>query len=138
MGRILALDYGMKRVGVAVTDELKIIAGSLETVSTKDIMTFLKDYTSKETVETIVVGEPKQMDYTDSQSAGMIEEFIKKLKIALPAIPVARADERFTSKMASQVISRSGLKKKDRQNKGLIDSISATLILQTYMEGINL
>ena len=138
MGRILALDYGMKRVGVAVTDELKIIAGSLETVSTKDIMTFLKDYTSKETVETIVVGEPKQMDYTDSQSAGMIEEFIKKLKIALPDIPVARADERFTSKMASQVISRSGLKKKDRQNKGLIDSISATLILQTYMEGINL
>jgi putative holliday junction resolvase len=137
MGRILAIDYGKKRVGIAVTDELKIIASSLETVNTSEIIPFLKKYTAKENLETIVVGEPKQMDYTDSESAQIIEEFIKKLKTALPEIPVVRADERFTSKIASQVISKSGLKKKERQNKALIDSISATLILQTYLETVS-
>lgn len=134
MGRILAIDYGKKRVGIAVTDELKIIANPLETVSASEIITFLKEYTAKESVETIVVGEPKQMNYTDSQSAKSINEFIKKLNIAIPYIPVVRSDERFTSKIASQVISKSGLKKKDKENKALIDRISATLILQTYLE----
>ena len=138
MSRILAIDYGQKRVGLAVTDELKIIANSLTTVPSKDIFVFLKDYLSKENVECFVVGEPKQMNYTVSESAKFIEPFVKKLAKTFPDIPVERMDERFTSKMASQAILHSGLKKKARQNKALIDKVSATLILQSYLKFKNI
>jgi len=138
MSRILAIDYGQKRVGLAVTDELKLIANSLATVPSKDIFVFLKDYLSKENVECFVVGEPKQMNYTVSESAKFIEPFVKKLAKTFPDIPVERMDERFTSKMASQAILHSGLKKKARQNKALIDKVSATLILQSYLKFKNI
>ena len=138
MSRILAIDYGQKRVGLAVTDELKLIANSLATVPSKDIFVFLKDYLSKENVECFVVGEPKQMNYTVSESAKFIEPFVKKLAKTFPDIPVERMDERFTSKMASQAILQSGLKKKARQNKALIDKVSATLILQSYLKFKNI
>lgn len=138
MSRILAIDYGQKRVGLAVTDELKLIANSLATVPSKDIFVFLKDYLSKENVECFVVGEPKQMNYTVSESAKFIEPFVKKLAKMFPDIPVERMDERFTSKMASQAILQSGLKKKARQNKALIDKVSATLILQSYLKFKNI
>ncbi|MCA0132100.1 Holliday junction resolvase RuvX [Winogradskyella alexanderae] len=133
MGRILAIDYGMKRTGLAVTDELQIIASGLITVDSKDIIAFLTNYVAKEKVEKIVVGLPKQMDNTASESEIYIQLFLKRLKKALPQIPVERVDERFTSKMAFQTMIDSGLKKKQRQNKALIDEISATLILQSYL-----
>ena len=138
MGRILAIDYGRKRVGIAVTDELKIIANALTTVHSKDIIKFLKDYLSKEKVECIVVGLPKQMSGEASESEKIITPFIKQLKKEFPEMPVDRYDERFTSKMASRTMIEAGLKKKDRQNKALVDSISATLILQSYMESKSL
>lgn len=138
MSRILAIDYGQKRVGLAVTDELKIIASSLTTVATKDIFIFLKDYLSKENVECFVVGQPKQMNYTDSESVKFIEPFVKKLAKTFPDITVDRMDERFTSKIASQTILQSGINKKARQNKALIDKVSATLILQSYLEFKNI
>lgn len=137
MGRILAIDYGQKRVGLAVTDELQLIANSLTTVHSKDIITFLKDYVNKEKVDCFVVGEPKQMNNQPSESAKFIEPFIKQLKKQFPDISIARTDERFTSKIASQTILTAGLKKKDRQNKELIDTISATIILQSYLETKN-
>ena len=136
MGRIIAIDYGRKRVGLAVTDELKMIATSMGTVHSKDIIEFLKTYLSSEKVECIVVGEPKQMNNENSDSAKFIEPFVKLLIKTFPAIPVKRFDERFTSKMAFQTMIDAGLKKKDRQNKELIDSISATIILQSYMESM--
>jgi len=134
MGRILAIDYGQKRVGIAVTDELQLIANSLDTVHSKDIFTFLKEYLKKEKVDCFVIGEPKQMNNQASESIKYINPFINQLKKEFPDIPIERCDERFTSKIASQTILISGLKKKDRQDKSLIDSISATIILQTYME----
>jgi len=134
MGRILAIDYGKKRVGIAVTDELQMIANGLKTVGSHELFPFLKDYVSRETVELFVVGEPKQMDYTDSEARKYIEPFITKLKTEFPAIPVERMDERFTSKMAFQTMIDAGLNKKARQNKALVDTISATIILQSYME----
>ena len=134
MGRILAIDYGRKRVGIAVTDELKMIANSLTTVHSKDIITFLKDYTEKESVECFVIGEPKQMNGKLSESERFIEPFIKLLKKEFPDIKIERFDERFTSKIAVRTMVDAGIKKKDRQNKALIDSISATLILQSYLE----
>ena len=137
MGRILAIDYGRKRVGLAVTDELKMIAGSLGTIHSKDVVDYLKKYVTNENVECFVVGEPKQMNNTNSESAKFIEPFVKLLKQTFPSIIIKRFDERFTSKMAFQTMIDAGLKKKDRQNKALIDSISATLILQSYMESIN-
>lgn len=133
MGRILAIDYGTKRTGLAITDEMQIIASGLTTVVTNDLITFLKDYISKENVEKIVVGEPKQMDNTASESEVYIQKFLKQLGKAIPNIPVVRVDERFTSKMAFQTMIDSGLKKKQRKNKALVDEISATLILQSYM-----
>lgn len=133
MGRILAIDYGTKRSGLAITDEMQIIASGLTTVVTNDLITFLKDYISKENVEKIVVGEPKQMDNTASESEVYIQKFLKQLGKAIPNIPVVRVDERFTSKMAFQTMIDSGLKKKQRKNKALVDEISATLILQSYM-----
>ena len=133
MARILALDFGTKRTGVAVTDELQIIASGLTTVPTKELMSFLKSYVSEEDVELFVVGEPKQMNYEASESEVSISKFLEALKRTIPHIPVKRVDERFTSKMAFQTMLDSGLKKKQRQDKTLIDEISATIILQSYL-----
>ncbi|MFD1163171.1 MULTISPECIES: Holliday junction resolvase RuvX [Hwangdonia] len=133
MARILAIDYGKKRTGIAVTDELQIIASGLTTVDTKVLIQFLKDYTSKEKVELFLVGEPKQMDNTASESETLIQPFLIKLEKQFPDTPIVRVDERFTSKMAFQTMIDSGLKKQQRKNKALIDEISATLILQSYL-----
>jgi len=133
MARILAIDFGTKRTGIAVTDELQIIASGLTTVNTKELLQFLKNYIKKEQVELFLVGEPKQMDNTASESEIHIAPFIGKLEKAFPNIPVQRVDERFTSKMAFQTMIDSGLKKNQRKNKALIDEISATLILQSYL-----
>ena len=133
MGRLLAIDYGTKRTGIAVTDELQIIASGLTTVETNSLIAFLTDYVKKESVEKIIVGLPKQMNNTASESEVHIQSFLKKLNKTLPDIPVVRVDERFTSKMAFQSMIDSGLKKKQRQNKALVDEISATLILQSYL-----
>ena len=133
MGRLLALDYGTKRTGIAVTDELQIIASGLTTVDTSQLIIFLKDYISEEKVERIIVGLPKQMDNTDSESEVYIQKFLISLKKEIPNIPVDRVDERFTSKMAFQTMIDGGLSKKQRRNKALVDEISATLILQSYM-----
>lgn len=134
MGRILAIDYGQKRVGLAVTDEGQIIASPLTTVHSKDIISFLKDYLSKEKVELFVIGEPKQMNNTASESVRFIEPFVRLLVKEFPEIPVERVDERFTSMIAKRAILDSGAKKKDRQNKALIDTVSAAIILQSYLE----
>ncbi|WP_347174673.1 Holliday junction resolvase RuvX [Polaribacter uvawellassae] len=133
MSRILAIDFGKVRTGIAVTDELQIIASGLTTVETKDLIAFLKDYTKKEKVELFLVGLPKQMDNTNSESEVLIVAFLEKLKKQFPTIPIQRVDERFTSKMAFQTMLDGGMKKKQRQNKGLIDEISATIILQSYL-----
>lgn len=133
MGRIMAIDYGKKRVGIAVTDELQLIANGLTTVAAHDIFTFLKKYTREEKVDLFVVGEPRQMNNQPSESLKFIIPFVKKLKQEFPGIGVEMADERFTSKMAFQTMIDAGLKKKDRQNKELIDTISATIILQSYL-----
>lgn len=134
MGRIVAFDYGTKRVGIAVTDPLQIIASGLTTIHPKDVVEFLKKYMQTEQVELFVVGEPIQMDGTASQSAPHVKGFITILRKAFPEIPVEKVDERFTSKMASSVIAQSGLRKNDRQNKALIDTVSATIILQSWMQ----
>ena len=133
MGRILAFDFGEKRTGIAITDELQIIASGLTTVDTKKIFSFLTEYLSKESVDLFVVGEPKQMDNTESESEQFIKPFIQKLMSTFPKISVERIDERFTSKMAVQSMIDSGLGKKKRRNKALIDEISATIILQSYL-----
>ena len=133
MSRILALDYGIKRTGVAVTDELQIIASGLTTVNTNEIFIFLEKYLQNENVELFLVGEPKQMNNTPSESEVLIISFIEKLKKKFKEIPIKRVDERFTSKMAFQTMIDSGLKKRQRQNKALIDEISATIILQSYL-----
>lgn len=133
MARILALDYGKVRTGIAVTDELQLIASGLTTVATPDLIAFLDDYFKKEAVERIVVGLPKQMDNTPSESEVLIQGFLKKLTAKFPTIPVERQDERFTSKMAVQSMLESGMKKKKRRDKALVDEISATLILQAYL-----
>lgn len=133
MARILAIDYGKIRTGLAVTDEMQIIASGLTTVNTKELITFLKDYLSKEQVELFLVGEPKQMDNTPSESEALIIPFLVKLENTFPKVPIKRVDERFTSKMATQTLIDSGLKKKQRQNKALLDEVSATIILQSYL-----
>ena len=138
MGRILAIDYGRKRVGLAVTDELQLIATPLAAIPAHATIQFLKDYTGKCTVDCFVVGEPKQMNNSASESARYIEPFIRLLKKEFRDIPVERMDERFTSLIASKAIHTAGLKKKDRQNKSLLDTVSAVLILQSYMEAGNL
>ena len=133
MARILAIDFGEKRTGLAVTDELQIIASGLTTVATKDLLTFLKEYTINQSVELFIVGKPKQMNNTESESEKLILPFLKSLEKSFPKIPLIRIDERFTSKMAFQTMIDSGLKKKQRRNKGLVDEISATIILQSYL-----
>lgn len=134
MSRILAIDYGKKRTGIAVTDPLQIIANGLTTVPTHQLMDFLLNYVRQETVERIVIGHPKQMNNEDSENMKNIVPFMNRLKKKLPDIPVELFDERFTSVLAHQAILAGGLKKKDRQNKALVDEISATIILQSYME----
>ncbi len=134
LGRFLALDYGKKRTGIAVTDELKLIASGLTTVPTHELFTFLTEYLKNETVDQIIVGEPKQMDNTPSEAEAFITPFLRKLSLKFPEIPVDRQDERFTSKMAFRTMIDSGLKKKQRRNKALVDEISATLILQDYLK----
>jgi putative Holliday junction resolvase len=133
MARILALDYGGKRTGIAVTDEFQIIASGLATVATKELLPYLENYFETENVELVLVGEPKQMNNTPSQSEDAILEFLKKFKEKFPLMEMKRVDERFTSKMAVKTMIDSGLKKKKRQNKALLDEISATIILQTYL-----
>ncbi|MEI6489663.1 MAG: Holliday junction resolvase RuvX [Bacteroidota bacterium] len=137
MARLMAIDYGTKRVGIAVSDSMQIIATGLTTVHSKDVIDFLKKYMEKEEVACIVVGEPKQLNNLPSESAAVIDSFVKHLKRTFPTIKVERMDERFTSKMAFQSMIDSGLKKKDRQNKALVDEISATIILQSYMTRTN-
>lgn len=137
MGRIMAIDYGQKRVGIAVTDESRIIANGLTTVHVKDVMVFLKDYIAREKVDLIVVGEPRDMQNNASDAARFIEPFVKHLRKQFPEITVDRMDERFTSRMAFQTMIDAGLGKKSRQNKELVDTISATLILQSYMEQLS-
>jgi len=134
LGRILAIDYGKKRIGLAVTDPLQMIANSLTTVHSKDIWDFLKNYLEKEDVECIVVGYPKQMNNQASQAVKFINPFVKKLVKSYPEMEVKLVDERFTSKMAHQTMIDAGLKKKARQDKALVDTISATIILQSYLE----
>ena len=134
MTRILAIDYGTKRVGLAVTDPLQIIATGLTTVSTETIFDYLKSYLDTEPVSTFVVGFPMHLDGTPAQIAPQIETFIKKLRQQYPEIEVIKEDERFTSEDAKRIIRQSGAKKKKRQNKELIDKISAVLILQAFME----
>ncbi len=136
MGRILAIDYGQKRVGLAVTDELQMIATGLETVAAKDIWKYLADYLQREKVDAIVVGEPRDMMNRPSDSSRFVEPFVGKLRKTYPDMKIDRFDERFTSKMAFQTMIDGGLGKKKRRNKALIDTISATLILQSYLESI--
>lgn len=133
MGRLLAIDYGSKRCGIAVTDEMQIIASGLTTVDTKNIINFLKTYCKNESVDLFLIGLPKQMNNELSESESLILKFITILKKEIPHILIERVDERFTSKMAFQTMIDTGLKKKQRQNKALIDEISATLILQSYL-----
>ncbi|MGI9551069.1 MAG: Holliday junction resolvase RuvX [Aurantibacter sp.] len=133
MGRILALDYGKKRTGIAVTDELQLIASGLTTVSTTELVPFLEDYIEGEQVDKIVVGEPRQMNNEPSESEGLIKSFLEKLSKKFPQIPIARQDERFTSKMAVAAMIEGGMGKTKRKNKALVDEISATLILQAYL-----
>jgi putative Holliday junction resolvase len=134
MKRILAIDYGSKRTGIAVTDTEQIIASGLTTIDTQQIFIFLTGYFAKEQVECLVVGDPRNLDNTPAQSAYAAQELIKKLKNKYPEMPVYRVDERFTSKMAFQAMIDGGLKKKDRRNKATIDMVSAAIILQSFME----
>lgn len=133
MPRILAIDYGVKRTGIAVTDELQIIGSGLTTVLSETVINFLKDYFSKENVVKVLIGEPKQMNGLDSESTPIIEKFVNDFITAFPEMPIVRVDERFTSKMAFQTMIDSGLKKKQRQNKALVDEIAATILLQDYL-----
>ncbi|GHC54336.1 Holliday junction resolvase RuvX [Ulvibacter litoralis] len=133
MGRILAIDYGTKRTGIATTDELQLIASGLTTVETKTLIAFLKQYIASEKVELVLVGEPKQKDGSPSDVEVEIQKFLKQFANAFPTMEMKRVDERYTSKMAFQTMIDSGLKKKQRRNKALIDEISATIILQEYL-----
>lgn len=137
MARIVAVDYGKKRVGLAVTDPLQIIANSLDTVPTAEIFHFLKAYFEKEKVERVVVGMPKRLNNQPSEVVPDILRFVEKFSALFPDIPVETVDERFTSKLAVQTMVMGGVKKKDRQNKALIDTISATIILQSYLESLS-
>lgn len=133
MARILSIDYGLKRTGIAVTDDFQIIASGLTTIPSTEIIPFLKAYFLKESVDTVLIGEPKQMNGLPSESTEIIEKFISQFHTEFPNMKMERVDERFTSKMAFQTMIDSGLKKKQRQNKGLIDEIAATILLQDYL-----
>ena len=134
MGRILAIDYGQKRTGLAVTDELRMIATALNTIPSASVISYLKQYTQQNQVDCFVVGLPVTMQNKPSESSRFIEPFVKHLSKMFPEIKIERYDERFTSKIASQAIFDSGAKKKDRQDKALIDKVSAVILLQSYMQ----
>jgi putative Holliday junction resolvase len=136
MARILAIDYGLKRTGIAVTDPFKIIATGLTTISSPELIRFLKDYFLKEPVELVIIGEPKNWDDTDTHATPLVRTIIKKLKKEFPAMPIRTVDERFTSKMASQAMIDMGMKKMQRRNKALVDEIAATIMLQEYLRSI--
>lgn len=133
MGRILAIDYGLKRTGLAVTDPLQIIATGLATVESPRLIAFLKDYFKKEVVELIVVGEPKNLDDSDTHATQLARDIMARLRKEFPSIPLQPVDERYTSKMASQAMIEMGLKKKQRRNKALVDEIAATIMLQEWV-----
>jgi putative Holliday junction resolvase len=137
MGRVLALDIGRKRTGVAVTDPLRIIANGISTIPTHTVIEFLSEYLGKESVDTIVIGYPRQMNNQLSEAVTYIQPVINRIKKVFPNMIIELVDERFTSKIAFQTMIDGGVKKKDRQNKALVDTISATIILQSYMEGRN-
>lgn len=134
MARILCIDYGLKRTGVAVTDPLQIIATGLATVDSPQLISFLKNYFLRETVELIIIGEPKNLNDTDTHATPLVKEAIKKLEKEFPFIPVKTVDERYTSKMAKQAMIDMGMKKKHRRNKRVVDEIAATIMLQEYMQ----
>jgi putative Holliday junction resolvase len=134
--RILSIDYGLKRTGLAVTDPLQIIATGLTTVESKQLIPFLKDYFAKEEVELIIIGEPKNWDDTDTHATPLVERIIQQLKKQFPAIPIKKVDERYTSKMAKDAMLEMGLKKMQRRNKKLVDEIAATIMLQEYLRQV--
>ena len=133
MPRILSIDYGLKRTGLAVTDPLQIIATGLTTVESKLLIPFLKDYFAREEVELIIIGEPKNWDDTDTHATPLVEKIIKQLEKNFPKIPIKKVDERYTSKMAKDAMLEMGLKKMQRRNKKLVDEIAATILLQEYL-----
>lgn len=134
MARIIAIDYGLKRTGLAVTDPLQIIATGLTTVDSKQLISFLKEYFSREEVELIIIGEPKNWDDSETHATSLVEKCIKDLRKNFPDMPIKKTDERFTSKMAKDAMLEMGLKKKDRRNKKLVDEIAATILLQEYLQ----
>ena len=134
MGRILALDYGLRRVGLAVTDPMQMLAIPLDTIDTSKVIQYLKDYFLRENVETIILGFPKNMDGNDTDATPLVEKFNLELSTKFPNIPIKLDDERLTSRMAKQTLIDAGYKKKDRKNKKLVDTVAAALILQTYLE----
>lgn len=136
MPRILAIDYGLKRTGLAVTDPLHIIATGLTTVDSKQLIPFLKDYFTKEQVELIIIGEPKNWDDTATHATPLVEKCIKDLQKNFPNMPIKKVDERYTSKMAKDAMLEMGMKKMQRRNKALVDEIAATIMLQEYMRSI--
>lgn len=137
MPRIVCMDYGLKRTGIAVTDPLQIIATGLTTVDSKDVIQFLKSYFQKEQVELLVIGEPKNLDDSDTHATPLVKNFIIKLKKEFPHIAIKTVDERYTSKMAKQAMIEMGMKKKERRNKRNVDEIAATIMLQEYMQSIS-
>jgi putative Holliday junction resolvase len=137
MSRILSIDYGLKRTGLAVTDPLQIIATGLTTVESKQLIPFLRDYFLRERVELIIIGEPKNWDDTDTHATPLVEKCINDLKKNFPAMPIKKVDERYTSKMAKDAMLEMGMKKKDRRNKALVDEIAATIMLQEYLRTIS-
>jgi putative holliday junction resolvase len=136
MPRILCIDYGKKRTGLAVTDPFKIIASALTTIETKDIFPFLKDYFQKEEVELVLIGEPKNWDESDTHATPLVRQFMQKFKKDFPLMKIETVDERYTSKLAVQAMVEMGMKKKDRQIKGNIDQVAATIMLQEYLRGL--
>jgi putative Holliday junction resolvase len=136
MPRILAIDYGLKRTGIAVTDPLKIIATALTTIESPKLIPFLKDYFQKEEVELIVMGEPRNWDESDTHATPLVRKIVEKLKKEFPSMPIKLVDERYTSKMAGDAIIEMGIKKKDRRDKSLVDKVAATIILQEYLRSL--
>jgi putative Holliday junction resolvase len=134
MARIMAIDYGLKRTGLAVTDPLQIIATGLMTIESPRLIPFLKEYFKKEPVELMLIGEPKNLDDSDTHATPLVRAIVERLQKEFPAIPLKLVDERFTSKMASRAMIEMGMKKKKRQNKALVDEIAATILLQEYLE----
>ncbi|MET0636236.1 MAG: Holliday junction resolvase RuvX [Chitinophagaceae bacterium] len=137
MARILAIDYGLKRTGIAVTDPLQLIATGLTTVESRQLTPFLKDYFSREEVELVIIGDPRNWDDTATHATALVEKFIKEFKKTFPVIPLRTVDERFTSKMAKAAMLEMGLKKMQRRNKALVDEIAAAIMLQEYMNSVN-